>query len=158
MKSVFATIGMLVLTAGMAAAQDKAATEKALIAGEQKLNEAVAKGDKATFTSMVGPDAWSADGNGFAKVSDFVTMFDQLKVTTWKISDSKVQWIDAGNAIVLYTWTGAGTFAGQPIPSKVYAATVWTKKGDKWLAAYHQESEAAKPPAPAPPTKKTKKK
>jgi len=154
MKSVFAAFGMLVLTAGMAAAQDKAATEKALIASEQKLNEAVAKGDKATFSAMIAPDAWSADSNGFSKVSDFVAMFDQVKVTSWKISDARVQWIDAGNALVLYTWTGAGTIAGQPFPSKVYVSTVWTKKGDKWLAAYHQESEAAKPSAPAPATKK----
>ena len=88
MKSVFATIGMLVLTAGLAAAQDKAATEKALIANEMKLSEAVAKGDKTTFTSMIAPDSWSADGNGFMKVSEFVTMFDQLKVTSWKITEA----------------------------------------------------------------------
>lgn len=155
MKRVFATLGMLVLTAGLAAGQDKAALEKALIANETKMSEAVAKGDKAVFSSMVAPDAWSADGGGFMKVSDFLTMFDQVKVTSWKISDAKVQWVDANNAIVLYTWTGAGTFQGQPFPTKVYVATMWTKKGDKWLAAYHQESAAmAPPPAPKPPAKK----
>jgi hypothetical protein len=154
MRSVFATIGMLVLTAGIASAQDKAALEKALIANETKMNEAVAKGDKATFTSMLAPDAWSADGTGIMKVSEFVTMFDQVKITSWKIVDPKVQWVDANNAIVIYTWTGAGTFQGQPFPTKTYVSTVWTKKGDKWLAAYHQESEAAKTPAPAPAKKK----
>ena len=45
---------------------------------------------------------------------------------------------------VAYKWTGSGTFAGQPFPSTVYASTVWTKKGDKWIAVFHQESEAAK--------------
>jgi Domain of unknown function (DUF4440) len=154
MRNMFAAVGMLVLTAGMVAAQDKAGLEKALIANENKISEAVAKGDKATFTAMVTPDAWSADGTGIMKVSDFITMFDQLKVTNWKIIEPKVQWVDANNAIVIYTWTGAGTFQGQPIPGKVYCATVWTKKGDTWLAAYHQESEAAKPPAPAPAKKK----
>ena len=154
MRRMFATIGILVLTAGWAAAQDKAALEKALVANETKLNEAVAKGDKATFTAMVAPDAWSADGTGITKVSDFITMFDQVKITSWKITDPKVQWVDANNAIVIYTWTGAGTFQGQPFPTKTYVATVWTKKGDKWLAAYHQESEAAKPPAPKPAPKK----
>ena len=57
------TLGLLALTANLAVAQDKAALEKALIANENKLNDAVAKGDKATFTAMVAPDAWSADGN-----------------------------------------------------------------------------------------------
>ena len=155
MRKMFAAIGMLALTAGLAAAQDKAALEKALIANENKINESVAKGDKATFTSFIAPDAWSADGTGIMKVSDFVALFDQLKLAPgWKILDPKVQWLDANNAIVIYTWTGSGTFQGQPIPSKTYVSTVWTKKGDKWLAAYHQESEAAKPPAPAPAKKK----
>jgi len=154
MRRLFATLGILALSAGMAAAQDKAATEKVLIANEQAVNGAVAKGDKAAFTALVAPDAWSADNNGFMKVSDFVPMLDQVKVTTWKMADAKVSWIDANNAVVGYTWTGAGTFQGQKMPGKVYAATVWTKKGDKWLAAYHQESEAAKPSAPAPATKK----
>jgi len=154
MKKVFATIGILALTAGYAAAQDKAALEKALIANETKLNEAVAKGDKATFSSMVAPDAWSADGNGPMKVSDFIAAFDQIKVKTWKISDPKVAWIDANNAVVVYTWTGSGTFQGMAFPPKTYSSTVWTKKGDKWIAAYHQESEAAKPMPPAPAKKK----
>jgi hypothetical protein len=154
MTKTFATIGILWLTTGIGAAQDKAEREKALLANEMKVTEAVAKGDKATFTSMVANDAWSADNTGITKVSDFVTMFDQIKVSTWKITDPKVLLVDANNAVVIYTWTGAGTFQGQPIPSKVYAATVWTKKGEKWLVAYHQESEAAKPPPPAPARKK----
>jgi hypothetical protein len=45
---------------------------------------------------------------------------------------------------VSYKWTGAGTFQGQPMPGTVYASTIWTKKGDKWVATFHQESEAKK--------------
>ena len=70
---------------------------------------------------------------------------DQVNITSWKISDEKVSWVDANTAIVTYKWTGAGTFQGQPFPPATYASTVWTKKGDKWLAVFHQESEAAKP-------------
>jgi hypothetical protein len=156
MKKVFWTLGLLALTANLAAAQDKAALEKALLANENKINDAVAKGDKATFTALVAPDAWSADGNGPMKVSDFISAFDQIKVTSWKITEPKVSWIDANNAVVVYTWTGAGTFQGMKMPTKVYASTVWTKKGDKWIAAYHQESEAAKPMPPPKPAPKKK--
>jgi hypothetical protein len=142
MRIALATLGLLVFAAGLASGQDKGGVEKTLVANEHKLNEAVAKGDKATFTALVAPDAWSADGAGFMQVADFVSVFDQLKVSSWKIEDPKVRWVDANNAIVIYTWTGAGTFQGQPLPKKVYVSTVWTKKAGKWLAAYHQESEA----------------
>ena len=158
MKKVVLTLAALALLCGTAAAQDvneptpqQAPTmstantlDKALIANERKMNDAVAKGDKATFQSLVSPNAWSADGSGFMKVSDFIAVFDQVKVSNWSMSDEKVSWLDGNNAIVAYKWTGTGSFQGQPIPGTVYASTVWTKKGDKWVATYHQESEAKK--------------
>ena len=68
---------------------------KALIANENKINDAVAKGDKAAFSALVAADAWSVDGMGAMKVSDFAATLDQMKVKTWKISDEKVAWVDA---------------------------------------------------------------
>ena len=46
------------------------------------------------------------------KVSDFIAMFDQVKVSSWSMSDEKVNWLDGNNAIVTYKWTGAGTVPG----------------------------------------------
>lgn len=175
MKKVVWTLGVVALTSGIALAQDvneplqqtappakatvsapgQSALDATLIANERKVNDAVAKGDKATFTSFVATDAMSADGMGFMKVSEFVGMFDQVKIKTWKLTDEKVWWVDASTAIVTSTWTGSGTFQGQPIPPKTYCSSVWTKKGDKWVVMFHQESEAVKPPAPPkPPVKK----
>jgi hypothetical protein len=157
MKKVVLTLAALAMMCGAAAAQDvneptpqqmPASTantlDKALLANERKLNDSVAKSDKTTFVSLVSPNAWSADNSGFMKVSDFVAMFDQIKVTNWSMSEEKVNWIDGNNAIVTYKWTGTGTFQGQPIPGTVYVSTIWTKKGDKWVATFHQESEAKK--------------
>jgi hypothetical protein len=168
MKKVVWTLGMLLVTSGMASAQDTnelvptapvlyedgaqapSALDKAIIANERKLMEFVAKKDKAGFTAMVTPDAIGLDAMmGVMKTSDFAAMLDQVSITTWKISDEKVHVIDANNAVIAYKWTGTGTFQGQNFPSPVWASTVWTKKGDKWLAAFHQETEAVKPP-PAP--------
>jgi hypothetical protein len=159
MKNLVLTLGVLALTSSMAVAQEPkaaapkasasaaapahSALDKALIANEHKINEAVAKGDKAGFLALLAPDAWSADANGFMKAADFANMMGDLKVTDWKISDEKVSWADPNTAIVTYTWTGSGSFQGQPIHSPTYASTVWTKKAGKWVAVYHQESEAA---------------
>lgn len=144
MKKVVWTLGMLALTGSLALAQDKAALEKALVANEHKINEAVAKGDKAAFLALVAPDAWSADSHGFMKVADFANTLGEMKMTDWKITDEKVSWVDANTAIVTYKWTGSGTFQGQAFNTPAFASTVWTKKGAKWLAVYHQESEEAK--------------
>ena len=160
MKRIAWTLGILAITSGMAAAQDvnelvpapayqaaapeRSALDKALIANENKINEAVAKGNKAAFTALVAPDATSIDGTGLMKVSEFAEMLNQVKITAWKLSDEKVAWIDQNTAIVTSKWTGSGTFQGQPLPAETYCSTVWAKKGIKWVAVFHQESEVAK--------------
>ena len=159
MKTAVWTLAILALTSGATTiAQDvneptqqaprPAASantlDKALIANERKLNDLVAKGDQAGFLALIAPGAWSADAGGFMKVSDFAPLMSQLKLSNWTITDEKVSWVDATTAIVTYKRTGTGTFQGQPVDSPTYASTVWTKKGDKWLAVYHQESAARK--------------
>jgi hypothetical protein len=47
---------------------------------------------------------------------------------------------------------GAGTYMGKPLSDTAYASTVWTERGGKWVAVFHQESDAA--PAAAPGAKK----
>src|SRR5881628_1002894 len=113
-------------TVAFAQAASKAATEKALIANENKVAEAVAKHDLKTFSDLVPADGLSADMNGFMKVADFTKTFDQMKVSTWHIMDPKVMWIDDKSAIVTYTWMGKGSYMNQPVPETVYASTVWT--------------------------------
>jgi len=158
MQKVVWTLAALALMCGPAAAQDvneptpqqmapmstANTLDKALIANERKVNDAVAKGDKNAFMSLVSPNAWSADSNGFMKISDFTAAFDQIKITNWSISDEKVSWIDANNAVVTYKWNGAGTFQGQAMAPATYASSLWTKKGDKWVIAFHQESDVKK--------------
>ena len=162
MKKVVYMLGVLALTSGMAFAQDvnepepaavartakgtadRSALEKALIANENKVAEAMMKKDKGAFSALVSANGWSIDGNGFMKTSDLTASLDQLVIKDYKISEERVSWVDANTAIVAYKWTGSGTFAGQPFPSTVYASTIWTKKNDQWVAVFHQESEAAK--------------
>jgi hypothetical protein len=153
MHSRLLAAAFLFLALGCAApvfaqAASKATIEKALIANENKINEAVAKHDLKTFNDLVAADAVSADMGGFMRVADFTKTFDQMKVSTWHIMNPQVVWIDDKSAIVGYTWMGKGTYMNQPIPETVYASTVWTERNGKWVAVFHQETAAA-PPAPA---------
>jgi hypothetical protein len=144
MKNAIWALVLLALTPGITHGQDKAALEKTLIANEQKINEAVAKGNKAAFEALIAPGAVSVDKNGFMPVAEFVKVMDQLKLTSWKIDNPQVQWIDANNAMVNYTWTGAGTFNKEPVDSPTLSSTLWTKQGGKWVATFHSETALAK--------------
>jgi hypothetical protein len=126
---------------------DRAAQEKELVDLEEKLIESVVKADVATFNKLSIADSLSADGTGFLTHADFAKAMPQIKVTASKVTNAKVQWVDHKTAVVYYTWTGAGTMMGQPLPSPTYASSVWTKRDGRWVCVFHQESTAVTPPA-----------
>jgi hypothetical protein len=135
-----------VMVVGITALEAQDATaDKAIIANERAINEAIAKGNLAGFKQYVAVDGWAIDPSmGRAPISDFVKGFDAMvkdtKMSSWDITDNKVQWVDANTAVHTYKWTGHGTYKGQPIPSPTWASTVWTKKDGKWSAVFHHES------------------
>jgi hypothetical protein len=141
---------MFVATTTHAQAPNKAAVEKAIVANEQAVNEAVAKNDLAAFKKLVASDGWSVDAGGPMAVSEFEKNFSQVKTEPgWKIDGSKVIWIDDNVAVHTYRWSGKGSFMGQTFRDS-YASSVWVKRGGTWVAVFHHES----PAAPAMPAKK----
>ena len=131
-------------------ASDKAAIEQALIANERKINDAVVKGDLAAFKAGVAEDAWSIDEMmGVSPVSEFEKMLQpgMAKITDMKLDDFKVFWADASTAVLTYTWTGKGTMMDQPVKSPTFVSTVYTNRGGKWVAVFHQETVKAAMPA-----------
>jgi ketosteroid isomerase-like protein len=145
-------LGAEIRTSAQMTPADKTAIEKTLTANEQKINDAIIKGDAATFKSMVAEDAVGIDDQGPSTVADMAKMLKpgNAKVTESKLDAIKVIWVDTNTAVLTYTWTGKGTFMGQPVHSPTYASTVYTKRGTRWVAVFHQETY----PSPAPPAAK----
>jgi hypothetical protein len=128
----------------LTATLDKPAMEAELLASEQKLNEVVAKSNMTGFKALVADTGWSVDQSGPVSALDFAKSLAQIKIEPgWTIAGSRVVWIDSNSAVVTYKWTGKGSAGGQPVPPVVFASTVWTKRGGKWVAVFHQESTAA---------------
>ena len=143
-----------VFATGSVWAQD-AAGEKAIIAAERAIHEALAKGNVAAFKEQVAADSFAIDGMmGRMATAEFIKSFPEInkdmKLESWDLTEPKVIWSDPNNAVLTYKWVGKGTFQGQPIPSPVWASTVWTKRSGKWTAVFHQETV----PMPAPPPAK----
>ena len=142
------TIGLAAQTpkpaAPKASGTDKAADERAIIAAEQKVIEAVAAGDAVAFKALVKDDGFAIDGNGPMANSEFMKNIKLAKIEPgWKISDPKVIWAASNTAVLYYKWTGKSSFMGQAAPPVVFSSTVWHKNGNKWVAVFHQESAAA---------------
>jgi len=125
----------------------RAADEKQILANERAVHEAFAKGDAKGFLAQLAPNAFALDPMmGVMKAADFVNMFKDIKVESWNIDQSRIDFASNDVAIHTFRWTGKGTMMGQPFPSPVLSTTVWVKQGGKWLAYFHQETLVMAPP------------
>jgi ketosteroid isomerase-like protein len=150
-KTALGALLMLLIAAPLFA-QDPA-TEKTLIANERAVMDAFVKGNRATVEKFVAKEGWGIDPMmGRMTNADMLKTFDamvkDMKISSWTISDERVLWADPNTAILNYTWTGKGTYQGQPMPSPTFASTVWTKRGGNWVAVFHQETNKLPPPPP----------
>ena len=150
MRKIIGILPAILLALAVTGTQDKTAakpndtTEKMLIANERALHEAVAKADKASFLSLVLPEGTWTTRQGFVPMKLLVDGLDNFKVTKWDIVNPHVTWLDEDSAIVVYVWTGTGTFHNQPLASTTLASTVWTRRNGKWLAVHHQQTDLLK--------------
>jgi hypothetical protein len=62
------------------------------------------------------------------------------QVSSFSLSDFAYSWLDANSVIVTYAGTQDATCGGEKVPGKVNSSTVWVKRGNKWMTAFHQES------------------
>ena len=144
---VTAAFSVVRLAAQMAPA-DRATVEKTIVANEQKISEAFTKKDIATLKTLIGDDGWGTDMMGANSITETYKQLPtmDMKITDQIMSDFKYVWVNPTTVVLTYTWRGKGTMMGQPVPSPAYGATVYTKRGEKWVAVFHQETVAA--PAP----------
>ena len=144
---LMAALPVVRLAAQMAPA-DRATDEKTIVANENKISDAFTKKDIATLKTLIADDSYGTDMMGTNSIAE---MYKQLptmdmKITEQHMTDYKYVWVNPTTVVLTYTWSGKGTMNGQPVPSPAYASTVYTKRGDKWVAVYHQETTAM--PAP----------
>ena len=139
----------IVLTlAGLAipAAQDGRArpaspADDTLIVRQRALHDAVAKGDKPAFLSLVGADGTWTTPQGFVPMKLLADGLDGFRLTKWDIVNPRVIPIGNDAAVVLYVWSVSGRFGEQPLPASMLASTVWARRDGTWVAVHHQETE-----------------
>ena len=134
----------LSVTDGQRTGTSTTTADAALIANERALLDAVAKGDKAAYLSLVLPEGAWGNSQGFIPLSLLAGGLESFRLTKWDIVNPHVTWLDKDSAVVVYTLEGSGTFQNQPLPQFTLTSTAWTRRNGKWLAAHHQETGLVK--------------
>jgi ketosteroid isomerase-like protein len=136
---------MLSITApAFAQAASNSAVESKIQANEKALWDAWKNHDAKPFNEFLTDDGINVVGNGSidkgkAAAIKGVTSTD-CTVNSFDLSDFSYVWLDGDTVIMTYSATQDATCKGTKIPAKVTASSAWSKKGDKWLTGFHQES------------------
>src|SRR5262245_460110 len=97
---LFVAGALIAVTTIGAARADKAADEKAIIANETKITDAIAKGDATALKALLASDGWSVDAGGVMETKELLKNLKQVKIDPgWKITDSRVAWVASNTAV-----------------------------------------------------------
>ena len=61
-------------------------------------------------------------------------------VNSFSLYDFAYMWLDKDTVIMTYTATQDATCEGKKQGGKVFATSIWQKKGSQWLSPFHQET------------------
>ena len=150
MRKLIGIVPAILLALAMGRAQENTGakpndpTEQMLIANERALQDAVARADSASFVSLVLPEGVWTTSQGFVPMNLLANGLSSFRLTKWDIVNPRVTRLGEDSALVLYVWSGTGTFDNQPLASATLASTVWTRRNGKWLAVHHQQTQLDK--------------
>jgi hypothetical protein len=63
-------------------------------------------------------------------------------IKSFNLSDWKLAKPTTTTALLTYKGTQQGTCGGAPVPSTVWASSLWVKRKEVWVAVFHQETAA----------------
>jgi hypothetical protein len=144
MKQLLAVLGTVAFAADAAFAygqQPDKAVESAIVQNERALYDAIAKADKAAFQSLTLPEGVWTTPSSFVPMGPLAGGLASFELSGWGIDNPHVVWTDRDSALLLYVRTGGGSFDHRPFAPLMLASTLWTKRGGKWVAVHHQESD-----------------
>jgi len=125
-------------------------TDDTITAQEKQVWDKIKNKDADGFAGMLADDFIYIAADGVYDKAGTVNGVKDLEITDLTLSDWKVVMLDKDAAAVTYTVSMKGTSGGKAMPDSTQrASSAWVKRGDKWVAVYHQECERKE----APPSK-----
>lgn len=126
-------------------------TQADLEAKERQIWDAIKAKNWDAFSGMLADDFVIVGGDGTQAKAGLLNDLKKYDLTEYTLSDFRMVKVDADLAVLTYTSTEKSTYDGKPTPGKpTHSSSAWINRGGKWLAVYHQESEAVEMPAASP--------
>ena len=116
----------------------RSATKEATIAKLEKLITDAFKNKQAkAFRDYLAPEFSAIDAEGVKDADAEIEDMQRTDLSNYSFADMKVTLLSPKMAIATYKVTTQSTSSGRNTSGTYYVATVWSKRGGKWLAVLH---------------------
>lgn len=96
------------------------------------------------FQTFLTDEAVNVGVGGLSNKSQIVkSTTSDCEIKSFSVDNFKVVMLDKDAALLTYTAMQDGVCGGRTIPAKVFASSVYVKRGGKWLNAFYQETPPA---------------
>jgi hypothetical protein len=116
----------------------RSATKEATIVKlEKSVTDAYKNKQGKSFKEYLAPEFSVVDAEGVKDADAEVAEMQKTDLTNYSFADMKVALLSPKMAVATYKITTQSTSSGRDTSGTYYAATVWNKRGAKWLAVLH---------------------
>ena len=116
--------------------------EKDLAAKETALWNGFKNKDMKPFDENLGDDAIVVDSSGVMNKTSLPEGMKMCDIKSFSLSDWKLIKTTTTTELLTYKGTQEGSCGGAPVPSTVWASSLWVKRKEVWVAVFHQETAA----------------
>jgi hypothetical protein len=96
----------------------------------------------SAFGKLVADNYVGIDNTGISDRAELLKAMPDLHLLGYSMEDVKVMSVANGVALITYKVKLAGSYQGKDLKRPIYAASIWVKRGSKWLQTFNQETEA----------------
>ena len=116
----------------------RSATKEATIVKlEKSVTDAFKSKQAKAFREYLAPEFSAIDAEGVKDLEGEIADMQKTDLNNYSFGDMKVTLLSPKMAVATYKVTTQSTSSGRDTSGTYYAATVWNKRGGKWLAVLH---------------------
>jgi hypothetical protein len=116
----------------------RSATKQATIEKlEKSLTDAFKNKQAKAFRDHLAPEFSAVDAEGVKDADAEIVDMQKTELRNYSFADMKVTLLSSKMAVATYKVTTQSTSSERDTSGTYYAATVWNKRGGKWLAVLH---------------------
>jgi hypothetical protein len=111
--------------------------EATIVKLEKAVTDAFKNKDARSFKEYLAPEFSAIDAEGVKDADAEIADMKKTELSNYSFADMKVALLSPKMAVATYKVTTQSTSSGRDTSGTYYAATVWNKRGAKWLAVLH---------------------